>query len=226
MKTLFLLVPFVANAFCDSPLSVFPTKSHEEWWEGSLDATASYDTFAGWLGDEQAPSRIAMRQYLKNNNYQSVLDIPCGLCIDYFGLKQEHVHVEYIGMDVTPKLIDIATQNKVPVLRASIENIPLSDSSIELAYSRHILEHLDDYKQAVKELIRVASKEVLVVFFIPPLDGDIDQINLSLDRGYPLYHNCYSRNQIESYLKTFDKVKNWKWEKVTAQEEFLHIYVD
>lgn len=219
---------FCFSTFCVcgvySNETIAPLKEHEMWWEQSLGRDASFETFESWLGDENASSRMAMRRSVIENNYRSILDIPCGICIDYYGFKKAEIAIDYLGIDITPQLVELAKRQDIPVILGSIESIPLSDSSFDLVYARHILEHLSGYKDALKELIRVAKDEVLIVFFIRPNDSSEDLIKLPLIDTYPIYHNGYSKSQLEECLKDHEKVDYWVWENLPTEEEILHIF--
>ncbi len=201
-----------------------PVHEHEVWWEQCLDTTVPMSTFAAWLDDTKAPSRVAMRNYLRTKNYSTFLDVPCGLCIDYEGLKTEFPNMKYQGLDITEKLVAVAQGKNIPVKRGSIEQMPFNDSSFDICYSRHILEHLDNYQKAIGELVRVGSKEVLIVFFIKP-DDQADAIDLSSANGALLFHNRYNKPDLEKYVLSLSKVKEIKWEEVNSIENFLHIYL-
>lgn len=215
-----LCIPFCIH----STETLIQHQEHEIWWENALGECATFDTFESWLGDENAPSRSAMRRTVLEKDYRSILDIPCGICMDYYGLKSHGINIQYLGMDITPKLIRLAEQQEIPAVLGSIESIPLSDSSFDLVYARHILEHLSGYELALNELVRVAKREVLIVFFIKPNDSEEDEIKAPLIDGYPIYHNCYSRSRLEERLKAYQKVTSWTWETVSANEEILHLY--
>lgn len=204
--------------FCAEPLKV-----HELWWTNNVDS--QMNIFQNWLGDEEAPSRIHARDYINKKGYKTILDIPCGLCTEYFGYKKDNINIAYCGMDITEKLILRAQSLGVPVLQGTIEKIPFPDSYFDICYARHILEHLSSYEQALSELIRTAQKEVLVIFFIVPHEGD-NFINLTLCDGCYVYHNTYNKSQLESFVFTHPKVENICWEKIGSQEEMLHIYLN
>ncbi len=214
---------FIASIFCFTLL--FAEKDHEKWWQECLETQVPIEVFAGWLGPADAPSRVAMRKHVKKMGYRSMLDVPCGLAVDYWGLKKEGAAIQYTGLDITPKLVEKGVQEGVPLVLGSIEKIPFADSHFDLCYARHILEHLDHYQLALKELIRTASKEVLVVFFIKPRDKKDDKIVRTTDHGSTLFHNKYNRPKLEKFLRANPKVKKLQWEKVGDQEEILHIYL-
>lgn len=209
------VVPLSGNALLDKY-----KKLHEEWWQYTLDNTVSFNLFATWLGDERSPSRQAVYRHVKQQKYESLLDIPCGLCIDFFGLQYAGVSVDYYGIDITQKLVALARQKQLNVWLGTIENIPSESSCFDICYARHILEHLDYYEKALSELIRVARKEALVVFFIKPHDAP-DFIDFAELDGHIVCHNRYNRTKLETYVRNHAKVLNIAWESVSENEEIL-----
>jgi SAM-dependent methyltransferase len=220
IKNYFLFLAFLINC-----TFLFGEKANEIWWEKNLQNNVSIETFHQWLGEWQTPDRIYLHSYLRETNYDTILDIPCGLCIDFWGLKNANIEMEYLGLDITQKLIDRAMNQGIPVMKASIENIPLEDSSFDITFSRHILEHLDDYQKAINELIRVAKKEVLISFFIKPNTLGKNIINSGMDRGCLLYHNCYDQKMMENFILRNPKVQSIKWKEIDLQSNLLHIYL-
>lgn len=201
-------------------------EKHEQWWEFECIKKSQYEQFAKWIGDEKEISRILAREHIVAHNYQSILDVPCGLCVDFDVLKKNNPQLNYQGMDITSSFVVRAKNLNIPVLQGKIQKIPFPDSSFDIAYSRHILEHLDSYQEAIKELVRVAKKEVLVVFFIIPTNNVDDRIVSPVIDGYPIYHNHYSKTKIESFLLTLSKVKRFTWQTVANTTEcILHIMV-
>ncbi len=217
-----LCVDFII--FKMSAAQLVKPKPHEQWWEQCLGSQVSMLTFSQWLGDINAQSRVAVREHVKNKNYKSILDIPSGLCIDFFGFKHNGVDIDYYGIDITPKLVDYAQAQGINVHCGSIEEIPMRDASVDVCYARHILEHLDYYQKAISGLIRVATKEVIIVFFIKPGEKP-DKIHYSDCGGYLLYHNYYNQQQLEQYVQTFSQVDKLEWEEVSSNEIILHIYL-
>jgi ubiquinone/menaquinone biosynthesis C-methylase UbiE len=110
------------------------------------------------------------------------------------------------------------------IQQGSIECIPSVNESFDVAYARHILEHLNYYEKAVSELIRVARYETLIVFFIKPI-AEEDRINSTMIDGALLYHNAYNKEKLERFVTSHQKVKEVSWEHVTDKEVLLHIYM-
>ncbi len=201
-------------------------KDHEIWWEKSIDTgRVSLNEFRDWLGDTDDASRVAMRRHVAKMGYSSLLDAAAGVCTDYWGLKKNGFMIDYLGVDITPKLVAFNKKMNVPIVEGSIEALPASDKSFDICYARHILEHLDSYERALRELIRVAKKEVLVVFFLRPSQNKTTQVSPSVDNGYLLYNNIYSEPEIEAFAKAQPRVLRVQWEEVNARDSILHIYL-
>lgn len=207
---------------CFAAKDVQSVEEHEQWWQNCLENRVSLATFEGWLGNYNSKSRVAMRRHVKEKGYTSILDVPSGLCIDYFGLKHDGIAINYQGVDITPMLVDLAQKQNLPVIQGDIKSLPFEDNQFEICYSRHILEHLDRYEQAINSLIRVASREVFITFFSQPKDTQV--IRSALVDGYLLYHNIYCKLELEQFILSNAKVSKIEWEEVDENEIILHIY--
>ncbi len=179
------------------------------WWQEKVGVTTSYEALASWHGDINARERIALREEIVQQGYTSILDAGCGLCVDYEGIRSSGITICYQGLDITPKFVDHATKRGIPVVLGSIESIPFEGNSFDIAYARHVLEHLEYYEAGLTELIRVAKKEVFVNFFsIPDVS---ERTELMMCEGIPLYHNYYNKMKMEQFLLKNPKVKSFRW---------------
>ena len=202
-------------------------KSHEQWWEKNL------STFSEWTGDENIVSRVKARTHIEKKGYKTILDVGCGLCIDFLGYVQSKSVIEYQGLEISQLLVDRAQRMGISVKRGSVEQITFEDSTFDVCYARHLIEHLEYYKKAIAEMVRVAQREVIIVFFIKPTYSS-DRIYSEIDRGCQLYYNHYNKLGIEKYLKSLPKVKKFdlwedadgRWEDVDGKEVILHIYLN
>lgn len=193
------------------------------WWDFCLGNTVSYSLFAQWLGDIRAPSRVAVKNHLLKAGYKSILDVACGLCIDYYVFNNANPNINYHGIDISQKLVARARAAGINVIHADIDNIPYDDNMFDIVYGRHILEHLDHYKRAMGELIRLAKKEVLIVFFIKPSNAKDDIIDQGFLDGHTIYHNTYSQSNFVDYILSYEKVNHIIWEQVNDKEIIAHI---
>lgn len=193
-------------------------KDHEKWWEYNLEKTQILIEFEQWLGSVEAPSRKLIRKIVKENDYKKVCDIPCGLGIDYLGFIKDKINVEYQGIDTSSFLVDLICKKNIPATVGSIENMSYSSNYFDCVFCRHILEHLDYYEIALKEVVRVARFEAIIVFFISP-DNEPDRIDRAEERGYPLYHNKYNKAKLEQFVLALPDVKNIEWIKIDETSE-------
>lgn len=204
-------------------------KEHEKWWTVNLDRPNMLNTFSGWLGDVDAPSRKKFRKHIVQKGYLNALDCAAGLCTERDGLLKDNIAgIRYSAIDITPKLVELAKQRGVDIQLASIEKIPHPDSAFDVCYGRHILEHLDDFKRAMDEMIRVSRKETIVVWFMPPRNGHENIECLDVDGK--CYINSYDKRKITAHLN--DKIKkgeiaDYYWDYVfhfkPRAESILHI---
>lgn len=221
-----VIISFLLNSAHIVSDTIAPLKKHEEWWEIKCREKKHFDDFMLWQGTENAISRIFVRLHILNKGYKSILDIPCGMCVDYDALKRACPDLNYLGIDIANTFITKVSQQGITAKIGRIQEIPCTDSSYEVAYARYILEHLMSYKEAIEELVRVASKEVIIVFFSKPHDDVQDKITIVDVNGYPVYHNRYSKSKMETFITSLPKVKSFSWQEIKNKDEsILHIMV-
>ncbi len=204
-----------------------PLKEYEKMWEQRSRDKRCQEEFAGWWGNENAISRILLRLHIMQKSYKSLLDVGCGFCKDYEPLKKSCPQAHYDALDISSTFVGLALERGIDAVQARVESMPYEDSSIELVFCRHLLEHLNMYQNAIKEMIRVASKEVIIVFFINPDKNSTDKMGMINVGGFTTYQNHYSKSKIEAFLKTLDKVKSFSWQDVKNKDESIsHIVLE
>jgi ubiquinone/menaquinone biosynthesis C-methylase UbiE len=179
---------------------------NQTWWDKNLESRLN--EFIGWVGDENRHSKVFIRKYVISKAYKSLVDLGCGTASEFFGYKKDYPELKYLGVDSSSFLNKRGMELGVPMLRSNIENVNLLDSSYEVAFSRHVLEHQPSYKNGLNELIRIASKEAIHVFFIPPQEAP-EHIDYNATEN--LYNNRYNLKDIENYIKNNKKVKSFDW---------------
>lgn len=195
------------------------TVFEQTWWNNNLNNTSKYDEYLGWIGDTNAESRVAIRKKIKDYGVKSLADFGCGPCIEYMGLTSEGYEIKYLGIDSCTHLKEVNEKRNISFLNAPVEKTGLKANSYEVSYSRHVLEHLPTYEDALTEMIRVASKYVVHIFFIKPQAED----KVDYWEKDNLYHNTYSASNIESFLKKNKKVKSFEWIDINQKENALFI---
>ena len=193
-------------------------KNFESWWETNLDSdryihngyyydAPSKETFETWMGDHAAADREVAR-LLMIDDYESVLDAGCGAAPEHQVIDQD----KYFAMDITQKLVDYNVSRGIKCQQGSLMDMPYEDSTFDVIISRHVTEHMSEIKTPLLEMIRVAKKQVLLSFFIDPVDEVHHKIQLdNPGTDGEIYHNQYSPQIIEKILEESDKVKKWAW---------------
>lgn len=99
------------------------------------------------------------------NNSKNMVDLGCGTSPHYKAKVAvdkfiEPMHRKY-GAN---KKIDVSSiENKeIKFIQADIENLPFADKTFDLAYSHHVVEHLDNPEKAMKEMMRIAKAGVII----------------------------------------------------------------
>lgn len=139
-------------------------RPHERWWEDHADTAGM---FRRWLDDSDPWSRREVVQIVEGLKARSVLEVGPGLFHDWETYWKAHPWLSYQAVELTPKLVAYGHGAGATVHRGSIVDLPLADGAVDVAYTRHVLEHLDpaEIDTALSELVRVARKAAVVVLF-------------------------------------------------------------
>ena len=70
---------------------------------------------------------------------------------------------EVTSLENDPLFLNYLQDQKIVVINASVTNIPLDDNSFDLVCAFDVIEHVEDDKKAISELIRVWS----ALMFLP-----------------------------------------------------------
>jgi len=171
-------------------------KSYEEWWQNQI-VTESYYTieqFKTILGN--VDSRKAYLPLIEPG--MSVLDIGCGLGLDYEYYVKNDIKVKYCGIDICKGFIEYNTRHYPGGIFTISESyvLPFKDGEFDVATIRHVLEHLQEPYSTLREAARVADR-VLIIWFIPPRDKETIRLTR---KGF--YKNTYNKFVLEDYINT------------------------
>lgn len=151
--------------------------------------------------------RFYLATLLKTQHPQgtTVLDAACGSCVNYEVFRNHKVSCVYTGLDRTDKLLEEARRrygDEITLVKGFVQEIPLPDESQDVVILRHIVEHLEEgYEVAVREALRVAKKEVILIFFLTPHTGPQDQLSESQpdENGCTYWWNTYSWSKFAQF---------------------------
>jgi len=176
------------------------------------------NTFTNWVGNFDAESKMYFYNYIKNKDYKTLLDIGCGDATIYDGLKNSNINIEYTGADSCDFFVNQGRHKNLNILNTDIRKIDTDDSSYDIVFARHIVEHQPDFETLFTEMIRIAKKECVHIFFIKPIIGDTI---INYDNKSDLYHNTFAHLKISEFLKNNPKVKNFEFKDINDAESML-----
>jgi SAM-dependent methyltransferase len=105
-----------------------------------------------------------------------VADIGCSAGVLLRDLSREYPAAVLLGVDVVPSGLRVAHQllPEVPLLRASVLDLPLDDASVDAIASLNVLEHLADDFGALAEMRRVLRPGGRAAVVVPAGPGLYD----------------------------------------------------
>lgn len=145
---------------------------------------------------------------------ESLLDVGCGSAttaeciIEKFPDK----NIKYKGVDFIPHRIDWC-RKLYPKLNFEIQDamkLKEADNSWDIVYSRHVVDHLKSFEEAIDEQIRVARKKVICILWYSFCRSDGHTIKNIEKNGIVYkdeYLNSYNLHKIYYYL--LDNHPDW-----------------
>lgn len=143
-------------------------KTYWDTWEGSYQ-----------MGEQK--HRLYLLDLLKKKKITSLLDVGCGTGPIWEIIKnhRDKYNFAYLGTDYSPAMIGVCRE-AFPDTAWKIEDarhLNESDGAWDCVLLLHSLDHLDDYKAAIKEAARVAGRYVCIVLWRPLMDGNENNLN-------------------------------------------------
>ncbi len=168
------------------------------------------------MGDENANTKRYSRQYIYSKGYKSIVDLGCANASMYVGFQKESYNIDYTGIDSCVYFVNKNKERCIKCVLSDVIKTPFVERSFEIVYSRHIIEHQPEFETYLEETIRIAEKEVLHIFFKIPWSEKEYIFYTDEDN---LYHNTYNKEDIETYLKNHQRVKEFSWRILNNNEE-------
>lgn len=168
------------------------------------------DHVAGFLRNHKTGvdnlGRHALAKIVGSYDDPKVADVACGTCVNWEVFDMTGTRCRYIGIDRTKGMLEHAAKrynDEIELREGYVQDIPLQDGEVDVVIMRHILEHLQEgYEDAIREGLRVASKELIVVFFLDPSNKDEDVIEESTpdENGCTYFWNTYSWSKFTQFV--------------------------
>ena len=178
----------------------------------------------GTNGPAHLSQLYAIRKYVKDG--MNLLDYGCGSATTFEAIKTglPDLKIDYTGTDIIPKNIEWDTKTFPEgkfVVNTEVNKITQSDKSFDVVYSRHVVDHMSGFENALDEHCLVAKKLVIIILWYSLYEGD-DHIIKNIDysheengRVYPdEYLNRYSKKKVLEYI---DSKEDWKLLELTEE---------
>lgn len=157
-----------------------------------------------------------------------ILDVGCGNGKNML----YRTDLDFFGIDISNKLIEICKEKKLNVIEASMTNIPLDDNLFDgmlCIASYHHLSNDNDRKLALDEMHRLLKKNGLLLltvwameqpsdstFHFTNTDEYVKWTNVKDGKTYYRYYHIYRENDLENEIKKLKpefKILNISYEK-------------
>jgi SAM-dependent methyltransferase len=180
------------------------------WWTNNNQPTGK--DFLTWNKD--MPARLHMRKLILDwagaGDVSTILEIAFGGLHEYRAMKDAlaALNVTYSGLDWTPHFVAHA-QKEFPGNQWTQGDIVrgVNVEPADLVYSQHMLEHVPALEPAFSNMLRLAKKKLINIFFIPPKPFDCYEVTNW--KKYPLYHNTYSIGHVEHVCRAMGFNPTW-----------------
>lgn len=181
------------------------------WWTNNNQPVGQ--DFLTWnnLAASRQHTRKLITDWATAGEIKSVLEVAFGGLHEFRALQAPltAAGVTYAGVDWTAHFVAHA-QKEFPGHRWTQGDVVrgLCVEPADLVYSQHMLEHIPALEPAFSNMLRLAKKKLINIFFIAPKPfPDYEVVNW---RKYPLYHNTYSIGHVEHVCKANGFTAQWK----------------
>ena len=173
-----------------------------------------------WIGwghkyfREVVSNKIA--ELIKPN--EKILDVGCGAGILYCHLLPKIQQV-YVGVDFTPEFIELC-RTRYPQGKWMVEDalkLSLPDNSFYIVNTNNVLQHIEDWKKAANELIRVSSKYVISTCRIHKEKTVI----VSME---PVLRRRFNPKDLLDFYTQYGKI-TWHWIRSASGKKTLGLFI-
>jgi ubiquinone/menaquinone biosynthesis C-methylase UbiE len=191
-------------------------------WFATLD---SHSLCRGGGNGPDHPSQLyALGKYLEQD--MSLLDYGCGSGTTYEALmnvvkKLPSFNFKYRGTDIIAKNIAWCKSN-LPGFEGKVNKhlhkISEPNQRYDIVYSRHVVDHMRSFEEAMDEHCRVAKKYVIATLFVPLSESEDHEIKHIITNNVVHeneYQNRYSRKKVMQWI---DEKTKEGWELVEMAE--------
>ena len=160
-----------------------------------LEATAKAEDHHFWFKGLRRSARIMLDSELQGRRLDRIIDCGCGTGRNLDWLRE---YGTVVGVERSPSGLAVALAHGRPVVRASVDALPVASASIDLATSFDVLYCLPDEVEpvALSEMARILRPGGLSLFNVAALDilhGSHSTLTMELRR--------YTRERLRTRLE-------------------------
>lgn len=164
---------------------------------------------AGGNGPDHPSQLYAIKKYVQDG--MTFLDYGAGSGTTFEAIRRDMPWLNtlyYEGLDVIKKNVDWCNDHfgvNLFKYNPTIHKIDAPDQSWDVVYSRHVVDHMNSFEEAMDEHCRVARKLVIAVFWVPLSESPEHEIKHIIDQGKVYeneYTNSYSRKKVMEWIKS------------------------
>ena len=150
-------------------MAAAPENDPNDVMNAMLEATAKAEDRHFWFKGLRRSARIFLDAELKGRRLPRIVDCGAGTGRNLDWLRE---YGDVLGVERSPSGLAVARSHRRPVVRASVDALPIATASIDLATSFDVLYCLPDAVEpvALREMVRVLRPGGLALFNVAALD--------------------------------------------------------
>lgn len=189
--------------YCKIRNSIF-NKNTQKYWDG-IWSKEKIDFKENRIHPALSSKVISLIPYKSK-----VIDIGCGLGILLERIKKEK-GCEILGLDISKEAINTINQKNIPGIVAKVPPVPLPDDSFDVAISTELLEHTNNPKALLKEIVRITKPLGLLIIAVP-----LDTLHPHSQREHT---RAFSEQNLRDIVIKFKNIRNIATFKIKEEEE-------
>jgi ubiquinone/menaquinone biosynthesis C-methylase UbiE len=102
-----------------------------------------------------------VEKYMKKNGV--ILDLACGNCV------WNYKKIKVVGFDINEKMLDYALKKKriIKKIVGNVYDTKIRSNSVDMVILSEVLEHLENYDAAIKEIRRILRRGGVFILSVP-----------------------------------------------------------
>jgi len=180
----------------------------------------TFDLLDGYKDSEDLYRMQAILNIIEEHKPFTVLDNGCGAAVISRAIA--HQGIKVVGFDLSEELLKkIQPTENLVLVTGDADKLPFEKSTFDCIICSEVLEHIIDYKPAIKEMVRVLNEDGIVIITVPNLfcydsvEGNFGIISKPIT-AVNLFLKLIGRRPVYQYGHNmhFHKMFPWQWRRV------------